>query len=237
MILALIALLSAVMLHAQNSWFVEGKIISDDLQVVFMANVVAKSRADSSIISFSFSNEQGTYHIEIPNAVDSCFIHVSALGFKEKWIPIARDSLKTPRVSMDLILAVEILTMQAVVIKAEGPAIKIKNDTTEFRAASFSDGSERKIGELLKKLPGVSVAEDGSVFVNGRKVNKILVDGDDIWKGQGDLVTKHLPANIVDKIQSIEHYQDNGVMKGFEDSDEIALNLTVKEAEIGRAHV
>lgn len=230
MILALIALLSAVILRAQNSWFVEGKITSDDLQAVFMANVVAKSRTDSSIISFSFSSEQGTYRIEIPNTVDSCFLHVSALGFKEKWIPIVRDSIKTPRVYMDLILAIEILTMQAVVIKAEGPAIKIKNDTTEFRAASFSDGSERKIGELLKKLPGVSVAEDGSVFVNGRKVNKILVDGDDIWKGQGDLVTKHLPANIVDKIQSIEHYQDNGVMKGFEDSDEIALNLTVKEA-------
>ncbi|MDX2072027.1 MAG: hypothetical protein SFV55_26575 [Haliscomenobacter sp.] len=230
MILALIALLSAVMLQAQNSWFVEGKISSDDLQAVFMANVVAKSRTDSSIISFSFSSEQGTYRIEIPNAVDSCFLHVSALGFKEKWVPIAQDPLKMPRIALDMVLAIEILTMQAVVIKAEGPAIRLKNDTTEFRAASFSDGSERKVGELLKKLPGVSVAEDGSVFVNGRKVNKILVDGDDIWKGQSDLVTKHLPANIVDKIQSIEHYQDNGVMKGFEDSDEIALNLTVKEA-------
>lgn len=229
MILMGMILFSVFLVKAQDMYLVKGKITSEDKQAVLMANVVAKNSVDSSILSFSFSNEEGIYSIEIPAIAGACLLQVSALGYKEKWITLIQDSLKKQAIVVDLILPYEIINMQAVVIKAAGPAIRVKNDTTEFRAASFSDGTERKIGELLKKLPGVSVAEDGSVFVNGRKVKKILVDGDDIWKGQSDLITKHLPANIVEKVQSIDNYTDNAVMKDFEESGEIALNLSIKE--------
>ncbi|HYK55042.1 MAG TPA: hypothetical protein VEV15_01080, partial [Flavisolibacter sp.] len=88
-----------------------------------------------------------------------------------------------------------------VVITAERPPVIVRKDTIEFNAESFKTLPTAMVEDLLKKLPGVSVGQDGEIQVNGKAVSKILVDGKEFFGGDQQLATKNLPANIIDKVQ------------------------------------
>lgn len=90
--------------------------------------------------------------------------------------------------------------LNEVTILSERPPIIVRKDTIEFNAESFKTLPTAVVEDLLKKLPGVTVASDGSIQVNGKAVSKILVDGKEFFGGDQQMATKNLPANIIDKI-------------------------------------
>lgn len=118
--------------------------------------------------------------------------------------------------------------LKEVVIESEAP-VKRKGDTLSYDAKALSTGKEVVVEDLLKNIPGITVFDDGTIKYGDATVEKVMVDGDDLFSRGYSLLTKNMPTQPLDKIQVLRHYSKNKLLKGVEDSDGVALNLTVDE--------
>ena len=110
--------------------------------------------------------------------------------------------------------------------------VTIKGDTIVYNADSFKNGSERKLEDVLEKLPGVEVNENGEIEVEGKVVKKIMVDGKEFFSGDTKLASKNIPSNAVDKIQVLRNYGDVNQLRGVQNNqDRVALNIKLKEGK------
>jgi hypothetical protein len=107
--------------------------------------------------------------------------------------------------------------------------VTIKGDTIIYNADSFKNGSERKLEDVLKKLPGVEINDAGQIEVEGKAVEKITVDGKEFFSGDTKLASKNIPSNAVDKIQVLRNFADVNQLRGVQDNqDRVAINIKVK---------
>ena len=97
--------------------------------------------------------------------------------------------------------------LDAVELVYEMP-VSVKGDTLIYNADSFKNGTERKLEDVLKKLPGVEINDDGQVEVEGKVVSKVMVEGKDFFDGDTKLATKNIPANAVDKVQVLKNFSE-----------------------------
>ena len=107
--------------------------------------------------------------------------------------------------------------------------ITIKKDTIVFDAKSFLQGNELVVEDLLKKIPGLNVLTDGTIKIGNQEVEKVMIDGDDFFEKGYKIVTKNMPVNPIDKVEVYQNYSNNKHLKGIENSEKVALNLTLKE--------
>jgi hypothetical protein len=115
------------------------------------------------------------------------------------------------------------------VIVIQERAITIKKDTITFLAKSFLQGNEQVVEDLLKKIPGLTIDENGTIKVGSQEIEKVMVDGDDFFEKGYKLLTKNMPVNPIEKVELYQHYSNNKHLKGIENSNKVALNLTLKE--------
>ncbi|MEJ5993576.1 outer membrane beta-barrel protein [Pedobacter sp. Du54] len=156
---------------------------------------------DSVLSTYKLSDEKGVF--KIPNLqLDVNYrLVINAWQYKVLRKEIMLSSA-TPELNLGkLELSLASNALNEVVIMAERPPIIVRNDTIEFNAESFKTLPSAVVEDLLKKLPGVAIAADGSIQVNGKAVSKILVDGKEFFGGDQQIATKNLPANIIDKVQ------------------------------------
>lgn len=117
-----------------------------------------------------------------------------------------------------------------VVIRQESAPVTIKADTLEFNAGSFKTQPNAQVEELLRKLPGVEVARDGSIKANGQAVSKVLVDGKPFFGNDPKMATRNLPADIIDKVQLYDQSSDQSQFSGMDDGNrERTINLTIRK--------
>src|SRR5699024_12843199 len=93
--------------------------------------------------------------------------------------------------------------------------IVVREDTITYRIDKFITGDERKLRDVLKKLPGVEGDREGNVTVNGKKVDKLMVDGQDFFGGDTKLGVNHIPADAVDEVEAIKNYNEDGIWKAL----------------------
>ena len=191
-----------------------------------MANVMAVNQATKAVDSYSITNDKGKFQMALkPNATYS--VKVSYIGYKALELTI-----NTTTENINKILTLEEGTMlEQVEIVREMP-VSIKGDTIVYNADSFKTGTERKLEDLLKKLPGVEVNADGEVEVEGKKVTKLMVEGKDFFDGDTKLGVKNIPADAIDKVQVLRNYNENSILKGVENNqDNIAMNIKLKSGK------
>lgn len=122
------------------------------------------------------------------------------------------------------------ITLKEAVVTGIRTAVVAKQDTIEFNADSFHTGTNSTVDQLLKKLPGVEVGNDGSITSNGKTISKILVNGKEFFADDPQMATKNLPANMVDKVQVVDRKSDLARLTGIDDGEEeTVINLTVKK--------
>ncbi len=110
--------------------------------------------------------------------------------------------------------------------------VQVQGDTIIYNADSYKNGTERKLEDVLEKLPGVEINEDGQVEVEGKVVNKLMVNGKDFFDGDTKLATKNIPSKAVDKIQVLRNYAEVGQLRGVANNqDNVALNIKLKEGK------
>ena len=110
--------------------------------------------------------------------------------------------------------------------------VSIKGDTIVYNADSFKSGTERKLEDVLKKLPGVEVNSDGEIEVEGKKVTKLMVEGKDFFDGDTKLGVKNIPADAIDKVQVLRNFNENSILKSVENNqDNVAMNIKLKSGK------
>ena len=120
--------------------------------------------------------------------------------------------------------------LKEVIVKNTVSAIRVKGDTTEYKADSFYVTPNADVQELLKKMPGIQVNAKGEITAQGEKVNKVLVDGEEFFSDDPAVVTKNLRADVVDKVQVFDKKSDQAVFTGIDDGQKSkTINLQLKE--------
>ena len=222
----LFSILVALSGKAQTT--IEGTVKDSLNNPIQAANIFVQKEKNTGVLSFAYTDGAGYYRLFLEKA-GAYILNVSSLSFRKEQIILQIDSLETQtKIVKDFILAPEPFTLSEVVVNAEVP-ILVKKDTITLNVASFTDGREEVVEDVLKKLPGIEVANDGSIQVQGRNIEKVMVEGDDLFEKGYKLLTKNLNAGVMDKVEILEHYSDNALLKNIEDSNEVALNIILKE--------
>ncbi|MDB4047951.1 TonB-dependent receptor family protein [Polaribacter sp.] len=202
-------------------------IVKDSLDFPLeMANVIALDTVAKRIASYGFTDAKGNFKLDLKkNTVYN--IKISYIGFKEI---SAFLKTKTTNMNKDYTM-LEDSMLDGIEIISKMP-ITIKGDTIIYNADSFKNGSERKLKDVLAKLPGVEINDDGQIEVEGKAVEKIMIDGKEFFSGDTKLATENIPSNAVDKIQVLRNYSNVSQLSGVQNNqDRVAINIKLKEGK------
>lgn len=210
-----------------QNYKIEGSINS-----IIGAKIVAASlklqmgNKDSTLISFTTSNKVGEYKINFNKTADTLFLIAQHLGYEKQVFAFLPDS--SINYKHDFNLREKVTMLNEVIVRQANP-IKVSKDTTTYKVGNFIDGTEKNVEDVLKKLPGIKVAENGEVTFKGKKIDKITIEGDDFFSNNYKLISKNMPSFALDKVEAVENYNDNSLLKGITKSDKTILNLGIKE--------
>ena len=178
-------------------------------------------------LGYNYSDENGNYSISFakPNS-EKITIEISCLGYQKKVLNL---NVKTNTIQ-NFTLVEKTETLKEVVIDAN-KKIRIEQDTTTIKVASFGNKTEQTVEDLLKKLPGIEVSKDGTIKAHGKTIDKLLIEGDDMFDKNYKLLSKNLDAKVLDAVQIIDNFEDNPILKKLNNSDKVALNLKLKKGK------
>lgn len=194
-----------------------------------LANVIATIKSSGNIESYAITNYEGRFQLDLP-VNNTYLLRASFLGYEtqEKEISISEDASD---LNLNFSLNPQANQLDGVEIVYEMP-VTVKGDTIVYNADSFNRGDEKKLGDVMKNLPGVEVNEDGEIEVEGKAVTKVMVEGKDFFDGDSKLATKNIPANAVDKVEVLRNYSEVGQMSGVTNNqDNVAINIKLKEGK------
>ncbi len=214
----------ALPLHAQ--FIVKGKIRSIDGGQIANANVVCKT-LESSIHAYAFTNTDGDYELQI-NTTGEFVLEFYSLGFEKHSRPLSLSNLSDRELVLEIVLIKNVVALDEVILIEDKP-IDIRKDTIVFDVDAFTRGNEEVVEDILKHLPNVNVDTDGVIRVGNREIEKVMIEGDDFFKRGYKMITKNMPARPLDKVEIINNYLENELLKDIRNSDKIALNLKLKE--------
>ncbi|WP_283637263.1 carboxypeptidase regulatory-like domain-containing protein [Aquaticitalea lipolytica] len=191
-----------------------------------LANVIAINQESKILESYAITNDQGRFKLALGK--NSTYkVQVSYIGMKTFEETV---STKEADIDKNFILKTD-NSLDEITLTYEMP-VTISGDTIVYNADSFKNGTERKLEDVLKKLPGVEVNDDGEIEIEGKKVTKVMVDGKDFFDGDSKLATKNIPSNAVDKVQVLKNYSEVGQLSGVTNNqDNIAINIKLKEGK------
>ena len=223
------ALLCATSIYSQTSTYKISGTIKDekDKSLLESATIHLEKTKDSSVVSYTISNDKGYFSLEGKTYEKELRLFVSFIGLKtySKKITINNKSIDLGAILMKA----EENVLDEVVIKSRAP-ITIKKDTLEFNVKSFKTKKDASVEDLLKKLPGVEVDEEGKITVNGKPVNKILVNGKPFFGNDPTIVTKNLTKEIIEKVQISDTKTKSEAFTGQKgDKNNKTINLTIKK--------
>lgn len=183
---------------------------------------------DSVLVKFSRTDLEGNFGL--PNLSSGNFIlMVTYPGYADYVEKITVEKGKDKLMGI-IPLITKAKLLEEVIVRQRVSAIRVKGDTTEYKADSFHVSANADVQELLRKMPGIQVNSKGEITAQGEKVEKVLVDGEEFFSDDPAVVTKNLRADAVDKIQAFDKKSDQAVFSGIDDGQKIkTLNIQLKE--------
>lgn len=219
------AVLFSAVAYSQNIRL-EGTIKDSAGSALEMANVMAVNKATNAMDSYAITNDAGKYQLLL-KANTAYIIKASYIGYTPFETTITTGSENTVK-HIVLNQGVEMAELEIV---HEMP-VTIKGDTIVYNSDSFTNGTERKLEDVLRKLPGVEVNDEGEVRVEGKQVTKLMVEGKDFFDGDTKLGVKNIPADALDKIEVLRNYNEVDQLKGLENNEEdVAMNIKLKDGK------
>jgi len=213
---------------AQVSRFNVSGVIADSAGIGLQgATVVALTRADSVLSKFSTTNSNGEFQLRrVPEG--EYILQITFVGFQtyREDFDLAGADLKID----DISLAISVAELDELVVSAEHVPIVVKSDTLEYNADAFSTRPNAVVEDLLRRMPGIEVEDDGSIKAQGEDVQQVLVDGKEFFGNDPKIATKNLPADAIDKVQVYDKLSDMAEFTGVDDGQESkTINLELKE--------
>ncbi|MEZ5014758.1 MAG: TonB-dependent receptor [Chitinophagales bacterium] len=207
-----------------------GNVVDESITPVEYATVALLHPADSTLAFFGITNNTGAFTVKNVDA-GQYLMQISFVGY------ITYDSLltvsATPTMNMGtFILRTQLQDLGTVEINALKNPLSIKGDTVEYNAGSYKVQPDASAEDLLRKLPGVEVDQNGNIKAQGETVQKVLVDGKEFFSDDPTVATKNLPADAIDKVQVYDKSSDEAEFTGVDDGLRTkTINLMLKEGK------
>lgn len=222
-----------VLVQAQQPAAVKGNVYdTTSKRGLAYATISIVNAKDSTLVTFTRADSTGKF---VFKSLDkgSYLLSTSYVGY----IPVWKNIEVKAGQELDLgqIIMTDLLHGGDVTVTARRPPVTINNDTVEFNTENFKTQPNAVVEDLLKRLPGVTVDNDGTVRVNGQRINRVLVNGKEFFTGDPKIATKNLDADAVDKVQVFDKKSDRAEFTGIDDGNsEKAINLKLKRIEINQ---
>lgn len=212
--------------HAQI--VIKGVILSSGRDPLIHATISIKDSLETSTLAFALSKTDGTFSIQQKFMQSGTYVlqveHINA-GVKKKFFPI---KLLNEHLDFgEILLGDSIRELQNIVIKSAPLPFSIRGDTVEFKAKSYKTAETRKVEDLLRNIQGFDLGSNGKISFNGKEVDRILIEGEDLTEKNYQLLSRNLNANMVDKVQVINNFSTDRLIKEVEKSDKVGINLTI----------
>ena len=226
--LSVLALFFVVFSFGQSKDFkVTGTLFSADEDLPLEAATVhLETIQDSTLVTYTITERDGSFALEDKSGYSKLNLFVSYVGYKtyKKELSLTQESINLGKISLEVSNALD-----EVVIQTAAP-VTIKKDTLEFNVKSFKTQKDATVEDLLKKLPGVEIDSEGNIKINGKDVNKILVNGKPFFGNDPTITTKNLTKEIIEKVQIVDTKTKSEAYAGEDgDTQNKTINLTIKE--------
>lgn len=226
-ILSMLLMLVAIASLAQER-LISGKITDRDTKAPVEQVTIQLLKTDSTYVSGAISNERGLFHVNAP-ANGKYLLKITSVGYKPtvKRIQISEDK----NLAMgNVVISADAIMLKGAVVTAMAQKVSLKEDTFVYNSAAYRTPEGSVVEELVKRLPGAEVSDDGTIKINGKEVKKILVDGKEFMTGDTKTALKNLPTSIIDKIKAYDEKSDLSKVTGIDDGEEqTVLDFGVKK--------
>ncbi len=179
------------------------------------------------VVAFAITDDYGRFKIIHQTKSNGLLLETSSLVHETVTREIKIDK-KTVHLVLNLQLKERLEELDEIEVTAT-PRVIVRNDTTIFNVEKLTNGTERVVEEILRKLPGVVIDDYGRLKFKGKEVKNVLLDGDNLFGGNYTIGTKRINASHIKGIEAIENFEENSLLQGLSENDEVALNLKFGE--------
>jgi hypothetical protein len=220
----LIIIVAFISINAIAQTNINGILKDDKDEPIVSASIILKD-STGKVISYTYSNSFGSFNLST-NKKGKFILTANSMGFEIKSIDILIEDKDIQDVIFTL--TTKMNELEEVIVTSARP-ITIEGDKVIYDVKSFLQGNEQTVEDLLKKIPGLNIDANGTIKVGNQEIEKVMIDGDDMFEKGYKILTKNMPVNPLDKVELLQNYSNNKHLKGIENSDKVALNLTLKE--------
>tara|TARA_B110000908_G_C10264609_1_gene462468 strand:+ start:1319 stop:3997 length:2679 start_codon:yes stop_codon:yes gene_type:complete len=217
-----------------NSQTILGTITDTELNSLDYSYVSIKDFDNINVKEYLIARK-GKYEIDLKEEYLKIVVEIQSSGYITA-TKIIENLQKKKTYNFNFVLKKDTITNQLldeVIIIAKRKPFKIKKDTVSYNVNSYRNGSERKIEDIIKKLPGIEVDKNtGVIKYKGKPIESVTLDGDNLFGHNYTLGTKNINVDMVSQIEAIENYSENPLLKGIEKGDKVSLNLKLKKGKI-----
>lgn len=218
LITILLSFILCIVCNAQSK--VTGVVTdSIDSQPLYNCSVLLKS-PQGKTVNFAFTDTAGMFSFKVPNPAGMS-IEVSMIGYSKKKI-----HLKATDTPLKIALKPEAFTLKDVSVKAS--PINERGDTLTYSVSSFANESDRTIGDVLKRMPGIEVNREGRISFQGSEISRFYIEGGNLLEGRYGIATNGISHEDVGAVEVLQHHQPMQVLQGFFKPETAAINLKLK---------
>ena len=205
-----------------------GAIIDRDTKDPVEQVTVQLLKTDSTYVTGAISNEKGLFHLNAPEN-GKYLLKITSVGYKPTVKRVVIEQDKNLALG-NVVVGADAIMLKGAVVTAMAQKVTLKEDTFVYNSAAYRTPEGSVVEELVKRLPGAEVSDDGTIKINGKEVKKILVDGKEFMTGDTKTALKNLPTSIIDKIKAYDEKSDLSKVTGIDDGEEqTVLDFNVKK--------
>ena len=201
---------------------ITGKVTDQNGKPVESVTIVCKDSA-KNIVTFTRTDAKGEFAIITKNESAFYSLEISSIGYKKTILKIS-DPDKKQQIKLDP----DEIQLKTVVVKTR-PSIKVNRDTLVYKPSEFAEKQDRSIGDVLKKMPGIEVNDEGKIKYNGTAISNFYIDGDNILDDRYNIGSKSIPYIAVENVQVIQNDQPIKMLRKNNLSEDVALNIIIKD--------
>ena len=205
----------------------KGKVVDINNNPISNATIQIKSANEENTLSFTISNSVGGFEVTKKVIAENAVLKISFIGYKtyKKEFKVSAENIDFGTI----VLTENIEELKEVIVKAEASGISQSGDTTFYKIEKFLNGTEENLKDVIEKIPGLNINDKGKITANGKTIDNLLIDGEDLYKNQHQLATENLPSKIINSVELIQNYLGFENLKTGQKTGKTALNIKIKE--------
>lgn len=221
--IGIVAFLSTLLHFSGFSQFLSGRVTDSQQRPLQGVSIRAYKPQENIIQSFAITNAKGQFQFNKPFLSDTIKLVVASMGFATQ-----ERRIKKADLIQDFILTPQVIELREVIVKT--PPVRISHDTISYDIKQFGNNADRNLGDVLKKLPGVELSENGTVKYNGEPINKYYTEGKDLFEGKYKIANDNFRWQDIERVEILENHQPINVLKDIVYSEKAGLNVVFKES-------